>query len=138
MKRVTVNTLVSKAAVRAALGVVAGIGLATFGFSQASLAQVSTSAQPLQDFQNQDQPADPFSNRGNNQINGVMDMIHRAVLGPSRSPEEFNAEQQENLNSAAAEFRARQMERLRGQTPAATTTPATAPGAPAAPANPAK
>jgi hypothetical protein len=96
-------------------------------------AQVGT-IQPLQDFQDPGK-GDPFSNRGTGPMNGVMDLIHRSVLGPSRSLDEFASEQQESLDAATADFRAKQMERLRQQqaapsSPTSTTPATTAPSVP--------
>ena len=75
---------------------------------QASFAQASglnNNAQPLQDFQTQDN-TDPFSGRSSG--SGIFDLIHRSRLGNGRSMEEFNTEQRQNLNDAAAEFRNKQ------------------------------
>ncbi|MEG5137919.1 MULTISPECIES: hypothetical protein [unclassified Microcoleus] len=76
---------------------------------QATFAQASglnnNSAQPLQDFQTQDN-TDPFSGRSSG--SGIFDLIHRSRFGGGRSMEEFNTEQRQNLNDAAAEFRNKQ------------------------------
>ncbi|MEG4045928.1 hypothetical protein [Microcoleus sp. Pol17_C1] len=74
---------------------------------QASFAQASglNNAQPLQDFQTQDN-TDPFSGRSSG--SGIFDLIHRSNLGGGRSMEEFNSEQRQNLNDAAAEYRNKQ------------------------------
>jgi hypothetical protein len=74
---------------------------------QASFAQASglNNAQPLQDFQTQDN-TDPFSGRSSG--SGIFDLIHRSRLGGGRTMEEFNTEQRQNLNDAAAEFRNKQ------------------------------
>ncbi|MEG4968835.1 hypothetical protein QUB11_19645 [Microcoleus sp. B6-A1] len=74
---------------------------------QASFAQASglNNAQPLQDFQTQDN-TDPFSGRSSG--SGIFDLIHRSKLGGGRSMEEFNSEQRQNLNDAATEFRNKQ------------------------------
>jgi hypothetical protein len=74
---------------------------------QASFAQASglNNAQPLQDFQTQDN-TDPFSGRSSG--SGIFDLIHRSRLGGGRSMEEFTTEQRQNLNDAAAEFRNKQ------------------------------
>ena len=81
---------------------------------QASFAQASglNNAQPLQDFQTQDN-ADPFSGRSNG--SGIFDLIHRSRLGGGRSMEEFTTEQRQNLNDAAAEFRNKQRLLLENQ-----------------------
>ncbi|MEG3873734.1 MULTISPECIES: hypothetical protein [unclassified Microcoleus] len=74
---------------------------------QASFAQASglNNAQPLQDFQTQDN-TDPFS--GDSNGSAILDLIHRSRLGGGRSMEEFTTEQRQNLNDAAAEFRNKQ------------------------------
>jgi hypothetical protein len=81
---------------------------------QASFAQASglNNAQPLQDFQTQDN-ADPFSGRSSG--SGIFDLIHRSRLGGGRSMEEFTTEQRQNLNDAAAEFRNKQRLLLENQ-----------------------
>lgn len=92
---------------------------------QATFAQASgltNSPQPLQDFQTQDN-TDPFSGRSSG--SGIFDLIHRSRLGNGRSMEEFNTEQRQNLNDAAAEFRNKQ--RLLLEKPAEATPGAIAP-----------
>ncbi|MEG4210268.1 hypothetical protein [Microcoleus sp. S13_B4] len=81
---------------------------------QASFAQASglNNAQPLQDFQTQDN-TDPFSGRSSG--SAIFDLIHRSQLGGGRSMEEFNSEQRQNLNDAAAEFRNKQRQLLEKQ-----------------------
>lgn len=82
---------------------------------QATFAQASgltNSPQPLQDFQTQDN-TDPFSGRSSG--SGIFDLIHRSRLGGGRSMEEFNSEQRQNLNDAAAEFRNKQRLLLENQ-----------------------
>ncbi len=83
---------------------------------QAAFAQASglnnNNAQPLQDFQTQDN-TDPFSGRSSG--SGIFDLIHRSRLGNGRSMEEFNTEQRQNLNDAAAEFRNKQRQILEKQ-----------------------
>ena len=81
---------------------------------QASFAQASglNNAQPLQDFQTQDN-TDPFSGRSSG--SAIFDLIHRSQLGGGRSMEEFNTEQRQNLNDAAAEFRNKQRQLLEKQ-----------------------
>ncbi|MEO6861731.1 MAG: hypothetical protein ABI180_09385 [Microcoleus sp.] len=83
---------------------------------QATFAQASSlnnnNAQPLQDFQTQDN-TDPFSGRSSGA--GIFDLIHRSQLGGGRSMEEFNSEQRKNLNDAATEFRNKQRQVLEKQ-----------------------
>jgi hypothetical protein len=98
---------------------------------QASFAQASglNNAQPLQDFQTQDN-TDPFSGRSSG--SGIFDLIHRSNLGGGRSMEEFNSEQRKNLNDAAAEFRNKQRLLLQKQDPTVP-SPAIAPAEVTAP-----
>ncbi len=82
---------------------------------QATFAQASglnNNVQPLQDFQTKDN-TDPFSGRSSG--TGIFDLIHRSRLGNGRSIEEFNTEQRQNLNDAAAEFRNKQRQMLEKQ-----------------------
>ncbi|MBD2070965.1 hypothetical protein H6F93_26190 [Leptolyngbya sp. FACHB-671] len=58
--------------------------------------------------------SDPFSGRGN-QSGSLLDLIHRVTLGNDRTPSEYNSTQQENLGTAATDFRTRQLELLRQQ-----------------------
>lgn len=104
-----------------AVSVLVGMSVAAIGLSHPASAQVNP-IQPLQDFQNPDNP-DPFSSRGDGRASGIMDMINRTVLGPTRSLDEFSADQQESLDSAAEQFRIEQMKRLRNQGQAAPETP---------------
>lgn len=113
------------------VGTVAGFFLTVSypGAASAQTAQVN----PLEDLQTQDN-RDPFSSRGNGQMGGVMDLIHNAMLGPSKSMADFSAEQQENLDDAAAQFRSQQQQRLNGQQPRIIFTgPAESQAVPAAP-----
>jgi hypothetical protein len=93
---------------------------------QASFAQASglNNAQPLQDFQTQDN-TDPFSGRSSG--SGIFDLIHRSKLGGGRSMEEFTTEQRQNLNDAAAEFRNKQRLMLQKQDQAVPSEGAIAP-----------
>ena len=102
----------SKSGIGIVLAALSAFGAAAIVLPQPSLAQNSggaNSIQPLQDFQTQDS-RDPFSNRGNGM--GVLDLIHRARLGTLRNMDEFTSEQRQNLNDAAAEFRAKQRQSL--------------------------
>ncbi|MBP0002019.1 MAG: hypothetical protein J7641_24015 [Cyanobacteria bacterium SID2] len=69
-------------------------------------------------------PNDPFDDSANqgdrSQLEGegglnVFDIIHRATSGPEMSFDEFVSGQDSELNNAAEDFRARQLERLRQQ-----------------------
>lgn len=104
------------------LGFAAAIGLMT-GFSHSASAQQEGVAQPQEIFQD-GQTRDPFSGRGSDQSGGVMDLVHRAMQAGSTSNEDFYGQQKENLDSAAADFRAAQQQRLNSPQ----TAPATAQG----------
>ncbi len=107
---------------KAALGFLLGLGMVV-GVAPLTLAQTSAQpANPLQDLQTQDS-SDPFSNRGNGQMNGIFDIVHRAMQG-GRSLDEFSSEQKESLDDATAQFRAKQRQQLQsGGSQSATTTP---------------
>jgi hypothetical protein len=81
---------------------------------------------PLQDL-NSEENGDPFS--GNNEGNsyGVFDLIHRARLGSGPNLEDYNSDQNQKLNTAAAEFRKKQRERLQVQQQATPTNPVATP-----------
>ncbi len=94
-------------------------GMAMLTALSPAAAQFGNNADALKDPNQQNAP---FSNSGSS-TNGIFDLIHRAVLGPGKSLEEFNAEQTESLDAATEAFRAQQKEKL-GHTSAPTVTPA--------------
>jgi hypothetical protein len=105
--------------------------------AQAQAQPTNDQANPLTDFQNPNGAADPFNNRGGDANSSMLQLMQRLMQQGSTSPTEFRAAQQENLNDAAAMFRAKQQARLKqqqGLQPAA--TPAVAPVAPIVPAMP--
>lgn len=108
------------------IGILAGMGVA-FGSLSAAIADTAGTPQPLQDFQNPDKASDPFSSRGGQ--SGVMDFIHRAMQGSTRSVEEFSAEQNESLDASLAEFRAQQAAEIRKRQQTQAGTESTAPDA---------
>lgn len=110
------------------LGVVS-MSLVSLLIPQLAKAQ-STDVNPLQDFQ--PQQGDPFSSRNDDPTGSIFDLIHRAQLGNSRSNEEFNADKNEDLNDAAAEFRKKQQQRIQAPSQAGTVTPVTTPSPDAA------
>lgn len=105
--------VLSKPLTQLVVGLLAGTALVPFVLPQPILAQ-SLDLDPSQDLQRQDN-SDPLNGSGTGQGFSVFDMIHRANLGNGRTLEDFSVEQRENLDSAAAEFRARQRERLQIQ-----------------------
>ncbi len=104
--------ITAKSSQKLLLGIIASMSLFTLLVPQGAQAQ-STDVNPLQDFQ--PQQGDPFSSRNDNPTGSLFDLIHRAQLGNSRSAEEFNADKNQSLNDAAAEFRKKQQQRI--QTP---------------------
>jgi hypothetical protein len=98
------------------------------GLAQQAFAQ-TTDSKPSDIFQDPNQN-DPFSSRGNGQAGSMLDIVNRAILGPSRSSQEYGEAQRENLDDAAAQFRKQQQQRLQNQQPEGATTPA-----PVTPAN---
>lgn len=105
------------------IGTVAGMSVVSLLLPQISWAQ-TTDVNPLEDANPAEEGSDPFSGSGGNSF-GIFDLIHRANFGGDRNVEDFSLEQDQNLNSAAAQFRKKQLERLqqRQATPATVTTP---------------
>ena len=112
---------------RLALGLLVGVALAPGLLPQATLAQTAGTVQPLEDFQNKDGGTDLFSDRSGNGASSLFNLMHRAAFSGMRSADDYGAEQQQNLNDAAAQFRALQLKRLKQQP----TTPASSTAAPA-------
>ena len=111
---------------RLALGLLVGVALAPCLLPQAIFAQ--TAVQPLEDFQNKDGGTDLFSDRSGNGASSLFNLMHRAAFSGMRSADDYGAEQQQNLNDAAAQFRALQLKRLKQQPSApasSTSAPAT-------------
>lgn len=112
---------------RLVVGTVAGIGLVSLLLPQPSWAQ-ATDVNPLQDFEPQEhRRSDPFSRTNDADGFGVFDLIHRATLGNNRSLDDFSSEQNESLDAAAAQFRARQRQQIQGQGQASQVNPVSTP-----------
>lgn len=111
---------------RLVLGTVAGIGVVSLLLPQPTWAQ-TTDVNPLQDLQPQDNRSDPFSRTNEDSGLGMFDLIHRATLGNTRSIEDFSSEQNESLDAAAAQFRARQRQQIQGPGQASQVNPVSAP-----------
>jgi hypothetical protein len=108
---------------RVALSSVLASGLLTLAVPLAQ-AQTYNTAEPLRDFRTQDGGSDLLNGNGSGQ-SGFMNFLQNAIQGTSRrDPNEVASEQQENLNDATSQFRAKQAELLRKQQAA---PPATAP-----------
>lgn len=86
----------------------------------------TTDVNPLQDL-NSEENSDPFSgNNGGNSF-GIFDLIHRAKLGNGPNLDDYNSDQNQKLNTAAAEFRKKQRERFQVQQQATPTNPVATP-----------
>jgi len=115
-------------------GTLAGIGIFSLLLPQISWAQ-TTDVYPSQDFglqQNNDafsgeENSDPFSGTSEQSTFGIFDLIHRATLGNNRSVADYTAEQDQNLDNAAAQFRTLQRQRILGQQQATPANPVATP-----------
>ncbi|MEH2276329.1 MAG: hypothetical protein V7K40_16440 [Nostoc sp.] len=95
---------------------VAGISFASLLIAQPSSAQISSPTDAFPSTTTTDQNTDPFSRSNSDNFN-MFDLIHRANFGTLN----WNSDQQnEQLNSAAATFKARQQRLIRGQQQQAT------------------
>ncbi|MGF1933093.1 MAG: hypothetical protein RM347_001660 [Nostoc sp. ChiQUE02] len=89
----------------------AGISFASLLMAQPSSAQVSSPADAFPSNSTTDQNTDPFSRTNSDNFN-MFDLIHRANFGTLN----WNSDQQnEQLDSAAAAFKARQQRLIQGQ-----------------------
>jgi hypothetical protein len=95
-----------------ALLTLAGLGIASAA-AQPSNAQVSVPSNQSTNPLNSDTNNDPF-NQGveQNNFGGIMNLIHRANFGGGYNSE-FFTEQGQQLDEAAAAFRARQQQRIK-------------------------
>lgn len=99
------------------------VGISVISISQPSFAQVGN-VNPIRDLDSERQSDDPFSAQNNEGGSyGVFDLIHRATLGNNRDLNEFATEQNQNLDAAAAAFRAKQRQLMRQPTNAVNSTP---------------
>jgi hypothetical protein len=91
-----------------------GMSLVSLITPQPIYAQTAANVNPLEDL-NPDRSRDPFSraNQGEG-VSGIMDLMHRAQQGNIRDLNEFSAEQNQNINDAAAKFRQQQLQMMRG------------------------
>lgn len=107
-------------------GLTVGLSVAALALPAGAQLQPRTAPSPLEDLQNQGS-SDPFSSRGGEQMNTVMDIIHRAIQSPSQSFEDFSASQRENLDDATKQFQELQRQRLQQRQPVAPPAVPTAP-----------
>ena len=96
---------------RLIVATVAGISFASLLMAQPSSAQISSPSDAFPSNSTTDQNTDPFSRSNSDNFN-MFDLIHRANFGTLN----WNSDQQnEQLDSAAAAFKARQQNLIRGQ-----------------------
>jgi hypothetical protein len=99
---------------------------------QTAVAQEASSADLFQNSQSGDgRSSDPFSGNGSGQAGSMFDLMHRAVLGTTRTQQEFLQDQRDSLSTEAENFRMRQQQRLQQSQPATA-----APAAPLPEVNP--
>lgn len=96
-----------------ALLTLAGLGIAS-ATAQPSNAQVGVPSNQTINPQNSDTNNDPF-NQGveQNNFGGIMNLIHRANFGGAGYNPEFFTEQSQQIDEAAAAFRAKQQQRVK-------------------------
>ena len=95
---------------------VAGISFASLLMAQPSSAQISSPTDAFPSTTTTDQNTDPFSRSNSDNFN-MFDLIHRANFGTLNWD---SNQQNEELNSAAAAFKARQQKLIQGQQQQAT------------------
>ncbi|MCC5622928.1 hypothetical protein [Nostoc sp. CHAB 5715] len=96
---------------RLIVATVAGISFASLIMAQPSSAQISSPADSFPSNSTTDQNTDPFSRTNSDNFN-MFDLIHRANFGTLN----WNSDQQnQQLDSAAAAFKARQQKLIQGQ-----------------------
>ncbi|MBN3923232.1 hypothetical protein [Nostoc sp. NMS4] len=89
----------------------AGISFASLLMAQPSSAQVTSPTDAFPSNSTTDQNTDPFARSNSDNFN-MFDLIHRANFGTLNWD---SNQQNEELNSAAAAFKARQQKLIRGQ-----------------------
>ncbi|MCW5313772.1 hypothetical protein GTQ43_08120 [Nostoc sp. KVJ3] len=93
---------------RILVATVAGIGFASLLIAQPSSAQVSSPADAFPSTSTTDQNTDPFSRSNSDNFN-MLDLVHRANFGTLNWD---SNQKNEQLDSAAAVFRASQQKRI--------------------------
>jgi hypothetical protein len=90
-----------------------GLAVAALGaLATPTLAQPDAQANPLADFQNTN--SDPFSS-GSNANSNMMNLMHRMMLGDQGDPTAFAEAQENNMNDAMANFRAKQRQLIKAR-----------------------
>lgn len=93
------------------LATFAAVGVIPFTLPQAGFAEECTGAQALGNCSSQTNEVSTFSGSNNGQLN-MLDLIHRAQFGSLENMEDFTAEQRQNINSAAQNYRNQQLQRV--------------------------
>ena len=104
---------------RLIVATVAGISFASLLMAQPSSAQISSPTDSFPSNSTTDQNTDPFSRTNSDNFN-MFDLIHRANFGTLNWD---SNQQNEQLDSAAAAFKARQQKLIRGEQQAAPSSP---------------
>ncbi len=94
------------------LGLTVALGLTAVCATPAMAQNADTQANPLADFQSKS--SDPFSGQGDANSN-MMNLMQRIMQGDRTDPAAFAASQQENMNDAMANFRAKQMQLIKAK-----------------------
>jgi hypothetical protein len=92
------------------------LGLITIGsltVASGAIAQTPSTLDPLEGMRTQDSGSDMFNNNGGGM--GLFDLYHNMNLNGGRSPAQFSNQQQNNINSAASDFRMEQLRRMQEQ-----------------------
>jgi hypothetical protein len=121
-----------KSAAWAALSLLGATGALLSGTIQPAAAQAlnnPNNSDPLQDVRRgNDNSSDPFSSSGGGGMSGFLQLMHQAQQGQIRDGSQFDNDQQNSINSTAADFRNKQRQLLQQQnSPGATITPAAVP-----------
>lgn len=98
---------------RKATGIVLGLLVGGAGWTVCMKAALAQSLDPLDN--HNERTSDPFSGQNGGSYEPFFDMMHRVQLGNIRSVSEYSKDQQENVGSEAANFRARQMQLINQQ-----------------------
>jgi hypothetical protein len=106
-----------KAMARISLGTLAAIAMTALMLPESAAAEETNRASDLLEPQIELQKNPVESTSGEGQQMNVLDLIHRAQFGTTRSMQEFHLQQQQSINDAAADFRSRQLEMLQNQQP---------------------
>ncbi|TVQ22716.1 MAG: hypothetical protein EA367_03455 [Leptolyngbya sp. DLM2.Bin15] len=103
---------------RTALGLLASSSLLAGG---TAIAQTSSNLDPLEGLRTQDSGSGNILD--NNSGGSLFDIYHRMNLNNGQSSQQFYNQQQDNIDSAASDFRTEQLRRMQQQEEQDTQTP---------------